>query len=146
MPRRLKEKKSMNGPYPVVGLMKGGFNTIISPSGTAIYVRGKKLNLDMAPKNKHGTIEVLEIRDDGNVWATGVCYYDPRTDTYFPDQEDDVEAKKEEKEKKDYKPKDIEPLKKSIRKTTKKTPRRKSRVNSKDSIGVVESGCIVNIF
>jgi len=149
MSRHLKKTKSNNSPAPLIGEMKGGFTTTFS-NGITVSVQGKKLNLDMAPKNEYGTIEVLEIRDDGNVWASGVCYYDPRTDTYFPDQEDDdVETKKKKEdddEDKDRKPKDSPPLKKSIRKTTKRAPRRKPRVISKDSIGVVGPGCTVNIF
>ena len=70
---------------PAIGTMTGGFTTSITSDGITVFVRGKKLNLDMAPKDENGTIELLEVRDDGMVWASGVRYFDPATDTYFLD-------------------------------------------------------------
>jgi len=70
-------------PTPTVGVMRGGFTTTFGADGLAVGYRGKTLDLGRAPTDAQGTITVLETRD-GVVWASGVPFYDPETDTYFP--------------------------------------------------------------
>jgi hypothetical protein len=70
---------------PLVGIVGNGLRLSISPRSIDVLVGKHKLDLSRAPRDKDGIIEIIEIRDDGMVWATGVLYFDPATGTYFPD-------------------------------------------------------------
>lgn len=70
---------------PLVGIVGNGLRLSISPKSIDVLVGKHKLDLSKAPKDKDGIIEILEIRADGMVWATGELFFDPATGTYFPD-------------------------------------------------------------
>lgn len=101
-----------------------------------IIVNGHPLNLDMAPKNCMGTVELLELRPDNMVWASGVPFFDPSTGMYYPKGIPEKEEEEEEASRKKTK-------KKTPKKRTKR--RRKSKAVMVDSVETVEPGGTVII-
>ena len=142
--------------YALVGLMKCdsssaySFINIISHRGVEISVNGYTLDLDMAPKDENGTVNILEIRKDNMVWASGTLFFDPSTGVYFPDQDEppkDESTKDEKKDKKEEKKKEEKKKENNPKpKRKKKRQRRKGRVVMVDSVETVGPGNIVNIF
>jgi hypothetical protein len=63
-------------------MLGAGISMSVTSSGVAFIAHGKEINLDGAPKNADGAVEMLEIKD-GIVWASGVPYFDPSAGTYF---------------------------------------------------------------
>ena len=79
MPRQ-RQKRKFKG--PLVGTLKGAIAMHVGREITFSY-KGENFDLDKAPKDANGTVELLEVKDDV-VWTTGIPYFDPATRTYLP--------------------------------------------------------------
>ena len=86
--------------YCAIGTMsnksgKYALTTKVNPKGVQVYVNDYKLDLNKAPQNEHGTVEVLELRPDHMVWASGTLFFDPSKGTYFPKEGEEEEEEEE---------------------------------------------------
>ena len=149
MPKRLYPPKSSKKVYPAIGIMKSSGSkysmvTSVTAAGVTIRVNGHTIKLDMAPKDKNGVVEVLELRGDNMIWASGVRYFDPSTGEYFPGKQEE-EEEEEEGKKKDPPPPDCG-WKRVQRGKTRNRRRKPSGRIMVNSVDTVMPGAHVNIF